>query len=211
MVCASGKRSVGRPRKEVLSKFTLVRALEGNVYEIHDHMGRSRFLKMFKCIECDSLVESGLIPAGKTCFHCLAMAAKLRADAEREVYNSKRLLSNLLIQSRKRTATMILASPKWRDREKIKAIYDEAKRLTVETGVQYHVDHIYPLQGDFCCGLHVHHNLRVLTATENCSKNNGMSLHDSPALVAFIKQYGERGLGKWLQWALDGLKPLKAA
>lgn len=62
--------------------------------------------------------------------------------------------------------------PDWADMEAIKAVYDEAKRLTLEHGIQYHVDHVIPLQGKLVSGLHVHTNLRVLPAKDNLSKSN---------------------------------------
>ncbi|MDC0277603.1 HNH endonuclease [bacterium] len=50
---------------------------------------------------------------------------------------------------------------------KEQAYYIECERLTKETGVQHHVDHIWPLsQG----GPHVFYNLQVLTAEENLKK-----------------------------------------
>jgi hypothetical protein len=101
---------------------------------------------------------------------------------------------------------MINATPAWRDRDKIREIYKEAKRLTAETGIEHHVDHYYPVQGRLCCGLHVHQNLRVITASENCSKHAGHPMEDSPATLAFVKQYGLEGLRKWIIWAEDGLK-----
>lgn len=71
-----------------------------------------------------------------------------------------------------RRARMVQAMPAWADTQKILAVYAEATRLTRSTGVPHHVDHIIPLKGKFVCGLHVHYNLQVLTATENLRKSN---------------------------------------
>lgn len=60
--------------------------------------------------------------------------------------------------------------PKWADRQAIKAIYAEARALTLRTGIQHHVDHVIPLLGATVCGLHVHNNLRIITAEENMRK-----------------------------------------
>jgi hypothetical protein len=52
------------------------------------------------------------------------------------------------------------------------AIYNEARRRTIETGVMYVVDHIWPIKGRLSCGLHVPYNLRVITHAENALKSN---------------------------------------
>lgn len=81
-----------------------------------------------------------------------------------------------------RLAMLTRATPKWRDTKAIAKIYKEARRLTKQTGVGHHVDHIYPVMGALCCGLHVHQNLRVMDAAENIAKSNSHPLHESPAL-----------------------------
>ena len=52
--------------------------------------------------------------------------------------------------------------------ESIKKIIEKCVRLSVKTGVKYHVDHIIPLSKG---GAHHQDNLRIITATENVRKN----------------------------------------
>lgn len=64
------------------------------------------------------------------------------------------------------------ALPPWANIKKIKEIYKECFRLSMETGIKHHVDHIYPLQSKYMCGLHVETNLQVIKADENIAKGN---------------------------------------
>jgi hypothetical protein len=67
------------------------------------------------------------------------------------------------------------ATPKWLTKEhkaEILNFYIKAKELEEKTGKKHHVDHVYPLQGLYCSGLHVPWNLQILTAEDNLKKSN---------------------------------------
>lgn len=74
--------------------------------------------------------------------------------------------------SAKRRAAELNRTPVWADDWKIEQFYKEARKLTRLHGIQFHVDHIIPLQGRLVSGLHVQNNLQIITASENYSKNN---------------------------------------
>jgi hypothetical protein len=71
-----------------------------------------------------------------------------------------------------RKAAKLRATPAWANHDAIAAFYAEAARLTRETGIPHTVDHYYPLLSPVVCGLHVEHNLRVITRSENSRKRN---------------------------------------
>lgn len=76
-----------------------------------------------------------------------------------------------LKQARKR-ACKKAQIPCWVNEKKIKEVYKTAELLTKTTGVQHHVDHIFPLRSDYMCGFHVETNMQILTAEENIKKSN---------------------------------------
>ena len=64
------------------------------------------------------------------------------------------------------------ACPSWANKDAIDRIYKEAKQLTKTSNIKYQVDHIIPLRHPLVCGLHVEHNLRIITAADNKTKSN---------------------------------------
>ncbi len=63
-----------------------------------------------------------------------------------------------------------MATPPWLTPEhinEIRQVYEEARRLSLETGIPHEVDHIVPLAGKIVSGLHVPWNLRAIPKTEN--------------------------------------------
>lgn len=109
-------------------------------------------------------------PGGELCQSC----ADIARSNERTRARRQARMEAMAEAATRRAACITLASPVWRDRAAIAAIYREARRLTAETGEQHEVDHFYPIQGKSCCGLHVAANLRVVSMTKNRRKGNSM-------------------------------------
>jgi hypothetical protein len=74
--------------------------------------------------------------------------------------------------SRNRDAKKLRATPGWADRKAIDQYYLIASFLSFELGIDFHVDHVVPLQSDMVQGFHSQHNLNISLASWNCSKSN---------------------------------------
>ena len=101
-------------------------------------------------------------------YHAENRDARNKARRNYQKNNKGKVAAN----NAKRRAAKMNRTVGWADLEAIKAIYKQASQLTVETGIQHHVDHIIPMQGQLVSGLHVETNLQILTASENCAKGN---------------------------------------
>jgi hypothetical protein len=72
----------------------------------------------------------------------------------------------------KRRAAKKQATVSWACCDSIAAIYEECQRISLETGIEHHVDHIIPLINEYVCGLHVEFNLQIIPKEQNLSKSN---------------------------------------
>ena len=105
--------------------------------------------------------------SNKTPEQMTGIRASSRKTARQRTLNGKGAAS-----ARKRQASKLERTPSWANDQLIAAYYKEAKRLEELTGIQFHVDHIIPLQGELVSGLHVETNLQLLPAQENMGKSN---------------------------------------
>jgi hypothetical protein len=145
---------------------------------VHGHMAKRR-IKDRVCTECDKRnkekLRNGpenekLKEVRRASYRKNVTNALLTKKKYREANKGKIMA---LVTARKQYVK--LRTPKWLtsfDKLRIRCIYQVSAMRTRETGEQWHVDHIIPLQGKTVSGLHVPNNLRVILASENISKKN---------------------------------------
>jgi len=74
----------------------------------------------------------------------------------------------------KRNEAVMRATPNWVDWDKLTWLKKLRDKTSRQTGVEYHLDHYYPLQGKTVCGLNVPANIQIITGEENRAKHNKM-------------------------------------
>ncbi|MGY2279567.1 HNH endonuclease signature motif containing protein [Pseudomonas monsensis] len=104
--------------------------------------------------------------------------ALMRVERRKEILKSTAQQRKLALKS---------ATPSWVDCDAIEALYVDARKLTVTTGIKHEVDHIIPIQGKRVCGLHVPWNLRVITKAANVRKHAKFGDDD---VVGFLTECG---------------------
>jgi hypothetical protein len=84
----------------------------------------------------------------------------------------KRTKYGMGLHNTKRRLLVLQATPCWANQSAIRAVYESVQKIEKLTGVKHAADHIVPLNNSLVCGLHVEHNLQVLTAKDNAKKGN---------------------------------------
>lgn len=87
----------------------------------------------------------------------------------RYYYSNKEYYFSLSARYR---ASKINAVPSWANFKSITYIYEQARKMTKDSGTKYVVDHIVPLNSKLVCGLHTEANLQIITEIENLVKSN---------------------------------------
>lgn len=72
----------------------------------------------------------------------------------------------------RRRAQKLRATPGWADQKAIGQYYLIASFLSVELGIDFHVDHVVPLRSKAVQGFHSQHNLSIALGAWNLSKSN---------------------------------------
>lgn len=189
-----------------LEGYQIVRRLPDGRWEVKNPSGKTLRIAILNCRSCrkTNVPQSAFNQFTGECLECSGERARTAEKAKLRKHKIGRL-SDADTGIKRRQRMEAIAKPDWRDLAEIRRIYKEAREKTKATGIVHHVDHYYPIQGDWCCGLHVHQNLRVLPMSENCSKNNGHPMENSPALQAALDELGEVGL------AQEKIRMMKAA
>lgn len=109
--------------------------------------------RMSWCKQCDSR---------RTAEYREANPEKVKSSKHQHYTNNKAyyINKNALYRANKSKAT-----PYWADLDKVREIY-------INCPENMHVDHIFPLNSDWVCGLHNEFNLQYLSPEDNLKKSN---------------------------------------
>lgn len=136
-----------------------------------NHVALRRALNGY-CTECEAIKNNSEERKKYMSAYAEQKRVKIREIASRWQRNNKgKVNANTAL----RHAAKMQRTPKWLTKEEkihIRCLYQVAAMRSQESGQEWHVDHIVPLQGENVSGLHVPWNLQILPAVENMSKGN---------------------------------------
>lgn len=111
---------------------------------------------------------------GKYCYTCRRDWVASNIERVRAINSASMQRSDSVNKRRAAEAALPDGWLGWLDRLLIKETYDICRAVTVQTGIQHHVDHIVPLHGQGVRGLHVPWNLQIIPGADNLKKQNRM-------------------------------------
>jgi hypothetical protein len=129
--------------------------------------GKKTYEGSVACKHCGSYEKYVSI---SSCAPCLKKKGleKLNNEELMKPYRTKEKVNNKTYRYRsKKFGEETILTPE--EHQSILFIYQECARITEETGIAHHVDHIHPISKG---GKHHPDNLQILTATENIRKGN---------------------------------------
>ena len=128
--------------------------------------GRKFYISASACKKCGCVIK---YTSAYSCHFCSKQNGykKLMSGALKH-YETPETVSNRTYRyrSRKQSQQPILTKE---ENQRITEIYKECRRISEETGIPHHVDHIIPISKG---GKHHPDNLQILTAEENIRKSN---------------------------------------
>lgn len=175
MLAKTGKEAclLGQPRY-----FTGLLCKRGHLSERYSNSGH--------CVECDNKrerPEGQREKASKNYYEtnkqkCMDATKKWKKASGMSYEYTKRSRAKnpslIYFSNAKRHASKLQRTPDWLNSGhwlEIEGVYKYCSALR-SIGLDYHVDHIVPMQGEIVSGLHAPWNLQVIPAHENLAKGN---------------------------------------
>ena len=129
--------------------------------------GAKHYISATPCPQCGSLLK---YVSNQSCKECTAKKGleRLNNSALMEQYRTKAKANAKTYRYRAKKKN---GTPEDADHKQIQSIYEACEKITRETGILHHVDHIHPISKG---GQHHQDNLQILTAEENIKKSNNI-------------------------------------
>lgn len=154
--------------KDLKRYFTGVKCKHGHVSE--------RYTRHGGCVECARLEKRKYQSCPKVKERNNIRYRKYHADnKEKEREYRKANIQKIRVYRRNRKEKNKEQTPNWFG-EFDSFVLSESSELCIirekETGIQWHIDHMFPLRAKLVCGLHCAENFQVIPAKFNTSKQN---------------------------------------
>ena len=186
----------GKPKRKCIScsrflaRQRVLKRIEKNSTQVFPESKICSHCNKLQRLDCFSLSKSGKFGRATKCKDCSRIfnekyrnarnsdpekRAKRLADNKDWYSRSTHVWKDWCLKNRakinareaKRRATKLRATPSWANLELIEKIYEQSRKMSIEQGVEYHVDHIVPLVSKLVCGLHCEANLQILVISKN--------------------------------------------